>query len=497
MSKPVCPATRLKDEPSFFGRFNQCLTFRSQIQLTTSSHANPTDPLSLPSNTEMLISEQDVYTYLDDLYQKNSMKAQPGVCILAFTNLANENNGKLPLPVSKDLFERIVQDFNISTAFLNIFDTGLATYTSTIPSSSREDIDESENAQFIIQQNRAYSAFSIGLTFDIRTGKCRVLLFGAEAKAVSELFQRLNSMSPGSCGPMEIPAIAMELQARGFTATIKNCQNRVHSIEIATGMRQFNFSFEKRGTSPEDWKTLDLISITRDLSSFLSRFAFLKLQAETGVYLIERMTRTTEVLIERIRGEEHRVDTNGLYNTISKFDEIRSWYLGMAARCRYLIERTTAQSQTVHCLIVSQYNLTNIDIARRSRDIAEETRKENETMRAIAELSRRDGDLMIQIAKDSRTVAIETARDSAAMQVIATVTVLFLPATFTATFFSMTFFDFLGAERPRISPWSWIYVVVTATLTVLIRLSWATMWKKKKEKITRGIHGDLGALGGP
>jgi hypothetical protein len=53
-------------------------------------------------------------------------------------------------------------------------------------------------------------------------------------------------------------------------------------------------------------------------------------------------------------------------------------------------------------------------------------------MRAIAELSRRDNELMIQVAKDSRAVAIATAQDSAAMQVIAAVTILFLPATFTA-----------------------------------------------------------------
>lgn len=53
-------------------------------------------------------------------------------------------------------------------------------------------------------------------------------------------------------------------------------------------------------------------------------------------------------------------------------------------------------------------------------------------MHALAELSRRDNELMIQVAKDSRAVAIAAAQDSAAMQVIAAVTILFLPATFTA-----------------------------------------------------------------
>lgn len=53
-------------------------------------------------------------------------------------------------------------------------------------------------------------------------------------------------------------------------------------------------------------------------------------------------------------------------------------------------------------------------------------------MRTMAELARRDTDLMIQVAKDSRAVAVATAQDSASMQVIAAVTILFLPATFTA-----------------------------------------------------------------
>ena len=53
-------------------------------------------------------------------------------------------------------------------------------------------------------------------------------------------------------------------------------------------------------------------------------------------------------------------------------------------------------------------------------------------MLSIAENSRRDTQLMLQIAQDSRAVAVSTARDSAAMRVIAGVTILFLPATFVA-----------------------------------------------------------------
>jgi hypothetical protein len=66
----------------------------------------------------------------------------------AFTNLALEDNGKLPLPISRRLFEHVIQAFNISTTFLTVLNTGLATYTSSIiQTKSREDGRELGNAR--------------------------------------------------------------------------------------------------------------------------------------------------------------------------------------------------------------------------------------------------------------------------------------------------------------------------------------------------------------
>lgn len=201
--------------------------------------------------------------------------------------------------------------------------------------------------EFVIQQNKAYSAFSIALRFSIKTGKTRALLFGAEASSLSELFEYLGSMSSQPYGPMVVPTVAMELQAHWFNATIKNCHDRVYAIETATGMRQFNYSYERGNESPQDWKNLDLIAITRDLSSFLSRFAFLKLQAETGAYLVQQMTQTTKSLIEKLGEYQPASHTDDQYDIILKLQHVRNWYLGIAARCQYLTERTAAQSQTV------------------------------------------------------------------------------------------------------------------------------------------------------
>ena len=53
-------------------------------------------------------------------------------------------------------------------------------------------------------------------------------------------------------------------------------------------------------------------------------------------------------------------------------------------------------------------------------------------MLVIAKNSRRDTQLMLRIAQNSGAVAVSTAKDNAAMRVIAGVTIIFLPATFIA-----------------------------------------------------------------
>ncbi|KAI0170422.1 hypothetical protein BJ166DRAFT_194826 [Pestalotiopsis sp. NC0098] len=319
----------------------------------------------------------------------------PRTCVLAFTNRALEDNGKLPLPISRRLYEHIVDTFDIPTTFLATLSTGLATYESTISSARRQRRKDSAPTEFILQQNSSYCACSMGVAFNFVTGHTRILLFGVEPWFVSRLFDYLGSMTPLPEGPMLVPTIAMELQALWFSNTIKDCRSQIYAIETATGMRQ-GFS------NSQDWKNLDLISITRDLSSFLSRSA------------------------------KQTAFCNDQFDIILKLEQIQSMYHGIAARCQYLTDRATAQSQTVHCLIASKDNLTNIEIAKASHRIAEESQRDNEGMRALAELGRQDNQLMIQVAKDSRAVAVATARDSAAMQVIAAVTILFLPATFIA-----------------------------------------------------------------
>ncbi|KAK3313297.1 hypothetical protein B0H66DRAFT_565797 [Apodospora peruviana] len=104
-----------------------------------------------------------------------------------------------------------------------------------------------------------------------------------------------------------------------------------------------------------------------------------------------------------------------------------------------------------------------------------------------------DGESNVQIA-------LEMRRDSRHMRSIALVTMVFLPGTFFASIFSMTFFNWSpgggASDGPNntsddvVSSWLWIYVLFTVCATAATVFSWwyfvvyrhSRVWKLKKGK---------------
>ncbi len=69
-------------------------------------------------------------------------------------------------------------------------------------------------------------------------------------------------------------------------------------------------------------------------------------------------------------------------------------------------------------MIAQKENLLNLRMAKSSLQVAEASQRDSATMK--------------EMAKDSQMVAIATSRDSSMMRIIAVVTMVFLPPTFTA-----------------------------------------------------------------
>jgi hypothetical protein len=68
------------------------------------------------------------------------------------------------------------------------------------------------------------------------------------------------------------------------------------------------------------------------------------------------------------------------------------------------------------------------------------------------------------------------------MKTLSLLGAIFLPATYLASLFSMTFFNFNNQpdENPQVSPQLWIYFVIMVPLTLSVLILWR-WWDKRRE----------------
>lgn len=62
--------------------------------------------------------------------------------------------------------------------------------------------------------------------------------------------------------------------------------------------------------------------------------------------------------------------------------------------------------------------------------------------------------------------------DNATVRVVTVCTLIYLPASFTASFFGMNFFNQSNSSQFEISPRFWVYVAITVPLTVVTIGAW-------------------------
>ncbi|KAK2060631.1 hypothetical protein LY76DRAFT_509627 [Colletotrichum caudatum] len=97
-----------------------------------------------------------------------------------------------------------------------------------------------------------------------------------------------------------------------------------------------------------------------------------------------------------------------------------------------------------------------------------------------ATIAQNDAKLNLKIAGDQRQLAHASKDDSQAMKALSLLGATFVPGTFLASIFSMTFFDFQSAIDVSLSPKIWIYFALTIPLTIFVLLGWF-MWDKKQK----------------
>ncbi|TQW10350.1 Magnesium transport protein CorA, transmembrane region [Cordyceps javanica] len=100
-------------------------------------------------------------------------------------------------------------------------------------------------------------------------------------------------------------------------------------------------------------------------------------------------------------------------------------------------------------------------------------------------MSQREARLNLEIAGEQRRIAHASKRDSTAMKMISLLGTLFLPGTFLASVFSMTFFNFQSNADPVISDKLWVFFLLTIPITAAIVGVWIWYDRRKEAQYAR------------
>ncbi|CAO1604220.1 hypothetical protein XANCAGTX0491_007784 [Xanthoria calcicola] len=111
-----------------------------------------------------------------------------------------------------------------------------------------------------------------------------------------------------------------------------------------------------------------------------------------------------------------------------------------------------------------------------ARADSNKARLQNEINLAFNAEAQRDSKVQARIGEEAR-------KKTASMKAIAVVTMIFLPSTFVATFFSMSFFHFdppitSGSGNLSVSHAFWMYWAVSIPLSLLTFLVWR-LWEER------------------
>lgn len=112
-------------------------------------------------------------------------------------------------------------------------------------------------------------------------------------------------------------------------------------------------------------------------------------------------------------------------------------------------------------------------------------------------IAQHDQNLNITIARDSRTLAIESKRDSSSMVSIAAVTIFFLPGTFVASFFAMPLLKWDAPDGHVVNTrfrWYWAVTIPLTFFTMATWLVWYVLKAKRQHQEDVAAQEEIGKL---
>ncbi|KAF1974197.1 hypothetical protein BU23DRAFT_638368 [Bimuria novae-zelandiae CBS 107.79] len=376
----------------------------------------------------------------------------------ACTSVANSDH-RPALALSREMYETLVEEWKLPLSLLFVLSTRTSCF---VPFESIEHNVTGHVFQTIDKNGRS---FTCALSRSMNTHETNILLVGLQPAEFDVMCDELSTSTPLTACPTFVPLCLIDMVNEIIEHDLEAGRIRMHN-----NMLQLGLGKSVPGDVYVDCSNhhYDFVPITRALTGLSANLAKCELACEAHSLLLDQMDGEREKWTSKLDDTQRERWAEHAAALQIRSDRLREWMQGMKPRTKYLAKRSQAYIQQVNTFMAQKDNALNMQTAEASLN--------------LSRASYRDSATMIAIANDSKQVALVTSKDSSSMFIIATLTLVFLPPTFTATLFSTQFFDLKADTESMTSSRFWLYWAVTVPLTVVTLASAAFFWKMRYKK---------------
>ncbi|KAB5572487.1 hypothetical protein GE09DRAFT_1099696 [Coniochaeta sp. 2T2.1] len=276
------------------------------------------------------------------------------------------------------------------------------------------------------------------------TGFTAATVFGCSQSAIEDILGRLDAAADSITHPLLIIGIVVELEYKRHDDLVRDQVTKlIQRVLDLSNLEEISTTSKVRKDYYSVGAWIDVNQLRSDLQTW-------KVQLDRMIEHIDQLNDTFEMKI------------TSPTSSCSVGSADPGWRQQAAITGRRLKKRLKE--------IIHDYdkNIRECNMALEGLALA--------TQMSWNQISYQDTQTNLRIASDAKY-------DSSHMKIIATMTMVFLPATFVSSVFSMSFFDWDPPEGKQIvSHYAWIYPVIVAVITIIVVGVWYPFTRRVKAK---------------
>ncbi|KAH7394366.1 hypothetical protein BKA66DRAFT_298744 [Pyrenochaeta sp. MPI-SDFR-AT-0127] len=390
------------------------------------------------------------------------------------------------LPIQKATFEHILEKWNLPKTLLKAIFKRSTNYTRPLKIGNvAQEVWTGCVVQFEVPD---FSDLLLALSWNLATRTTYGIILGCKVSEVKRISRLLRYSTSSISHPLLTLAPFADVQLSRLHQAYLDGSAKYDQARSDTGLLGQGDASEK---SIKDYKTLII-----DIMNSFSKSGFLVTAVQRFQAQLEKVVLDLDIdklTYGQIPVAHPTIDKRRLAEQLTEtLDSVND----VIEKSRYQNNEASLLMSALWNLVAQQDNIISRSIAEESKTIALESKSISEQARLLTEKSVELGgetrnisaqakvlaEESVKLSKESRNISKEamkiaddTKRDSTSMVAIATLTMVFLPMSFVATFLGMPIFNWQAEIPKKIVKRSQIliYVYSALPLTLIVVFLWA------------------------